>query len=674
MYELRFSNGITLNDKNDSIYSLSIKSECSDSKLNFGTICSSSLEIKLNNTDKRYKYEIFKNTYCQLFIDDKLKYKFYVDSVTKRNGIIDIIAFDKISQLDVNFSCNTSFPISILNLLNLCLNQVGIKLKDDTYFHNCGFMVIEKNMVVGKTCRDIISLCLELGGLFGILDENEEFVCGWFDFDNIKNLDSNTFISYSSDEDNKTVSGVQFLRNNKMYNSNTYSKNVIRLTDNHPFLSKSTEEKINSVLSNISSNFTYFPCTIKASTLDKFSIGDVVSFKDEDGITRNALVSKISITNHTGINITSPDAIDIELLSEGENDVSESTGGGTISLYKANVKDTVSFSSCSEDTKILFSFTNKEGQVTSTQILEKFKDSYNVFSFECDDDSTEVDIIYMNCNIEEDMDDEIDCNFEYKIYTSFEVDKYGYIMYRSKYMSLIQELYHELAKRPLELQGSYTNDLITTETENSPWDFVKNKTHSFVKGHPNDDNETYSCMLDIHKIYPEMIEESKLLLKELKLTFNIKNSDIKFYKIVDFISGKTVQKIKEIPSSMEVSCLPWQYIILYGNNDNINTATLEFSLSNLSSQSNYISGINLCEPSLELPNKSDDGFYYYKENDTGKPHIINAIAINDNISKFGYYEYWISIRYGKPTDIPSFNKISEFDAMYYDILDSLPNE
>jgi hypothetical protein len=323
MYSLAFSNGTIIDDSNDDIYSISLSQKTDSSKLTFGTVSSCSLSLKLNNVDKRFDKFNFKEKYINVYINDTKKYKIYVDDIKKKNGFIQIEGYDKIKNLNEKFK-GCTFPISIYSLVILCLKQCGLTM-GNTIPPNFGLVLHENVSLTGLTCREVISYCLELCGGIGLLDEDEKFIIKWFDTSETKTLDTNTFISYSSDEDDITFNNIRYIRNGRTYNSNQGDIiNSLYLTSDNPLLVGSSSDKIQEVIENLQEkSLTYFPCSIQLSSIEKYSLGDCVKFVDEDGNEKLALVCNITIKNLTSVTINS---LSIDLTtSEGDDDDDDTT-------------------------------------------------------------------------------------------------------------------------------------------------------------------------------------------------------------------------------------------------------------------------------------------------------------------------------------------------------------
>lgn len=362
MYRLFFSNGLELDDTDDNIYSIEIVSKMDYSKLNFGSVSSVSISLKLNNNDKRFDNVIFKNKTITCYINDVKKYKFYIDEVTKKNGFINITAYDKIADLDKRFK-GIIFPCTLQELIIETLKQVGLTLKT-FMFTNQGF-VIHNAALADLTCREVLSYCMELCGGIGLLDEEENFNIRWFDTNNPIPIDVNTFISYSSSEEDVILNNIRYSRGNSTYNSNpiqTDIKGTIYLTSDNPLLQHSTSGKISSLISNLNrKQITYFPCQINVLSSEKFLLGDCLSFEDEYGNKKVILVSNITIKNLSNIQIESL-GIDTT-VSEGEEEgeeeeiINSSSSNNSISIKNIINKEDVQFSECNQNTIIYCSCT-----------------------------------------------------------------------------------------------------------------------------------------------------------------------------------------------------------------------------------------------------------------------------------------------------------------------------
>jgi hypothetical protein len=383
MYSLAFSNGTIIDDSNDDIYSISLSQKTDSSKLTFGTVSSCSLSLKLNNVDKRFDKFNFKEKYINVYINDTKKYKIYVDDIKKKNGFIQIEGYDKIKNLNEKFK-GCTFPISIYSLVILCLKQCGLTM-GNTIPPNFGLVLHENVSLTGLTCREVISYCLELCGGIGLLDEDEKFIIKWFDTSETKTLDTNTFISYSSDEDDITFNNIRYIRNGRTYNSNQGDIiNSLYLTSDNPLLMGSSSDKIQEVIENLQEkSLTYFPCSIQLSSIEKYSLGDCVKFVDEDGNEKLALVCNITIKNLTSVTINS---LSIDLTtSEGDDDDDTTTTmsqNDELYFYKNNVAR-IDYVECADNAEIEYILNvNIEDAFDDVRVMvnNALYKSYNVYN------------------------------------------------------------------------------------------------------------------------------------------------------------------------------------------------------------------------------------------------------------------------------------------------------
>ena len=223
------------------------------------------------------------------------------------------------------------------------------------------------------TCREVLRYCLEICGGIGILNTEEKFVIRWFSNNNVKEIDTNNFISYSSDEEDIEFNNVRFSRGNVTYDSNSdYSniKGTIYITSDNPLLEHSTSTKIKSLIENLNvKHLSYFSCKVQISSIEKYSLGDCLSFSDENGNEKIMLVSNITIKNLSNVTVESL-GIDTTV---SESDESETDAGAGSQSYNFNIKGItdrvdVQFSECNKNTKIFVSctmtFTKISGNIT----------------------------------------------------------------------------------------------------------------------------------------------------------------------------------------------------------------------------------------------------------------------------------------------------------------------
>ena len=180
MLNYKFSNGLEISYSSNRIFNQTIKATATSNKLKFGTISSTYLELKLDNTDGYFDNYSFKNNYIEIYDEDVKKIKVYVDTVKEKNKLIVIKAYDGISKLDKTWTpCKT--PITLYNFINDICMQCNISL-NAFWLTNSGFYIHNIDELKGKTCRECLSYAAELTGNYLYLNENEALCFKWCEF------------------------------------------------------------------------------------------------------------------------------------------------------------------------------------------------------------------------------------------------------------------------------------------------------------------------------------------------------------------------------------------------------------------------------------------------------------------------------------------------------------
>ena len=360
MISYMFSNGLEINYDSNRIYKQNIKATASNDTLCFGTIASTYLELTLDNTDGYFDTYSFKNGYINVYNNDNKKLKIYIDSVKEKNKLITIKGFDGIIKLDKTWTpCKT--PITLYSFMEDILKQCGLTM-NGFLLTNSGFKIQNVDDLKGKTCRECLRYALELVGVYGSLNANEEFVFKWFNFGNTKEIDINRLINYNTDYENTIVDNIYFVRGSKVYKTNNDVINgSIFISKDNPLLKNASSSKVQSILNNLSSkaNLEYLPCTISCADFFTYDIGDVVSFVDYKGNMRNGLVGTINYSEYNSCNITSPnvDTQDITTTETEKNETNSTTtskSNSNVTFYKKLDNTNIEYKECSDTTEIFY--------------------------------------------------------------------------------------------------------------------------------------------------------------------------------------------------------------------------------------------------------------------------------------------------------------------------------
>lgn len=655
MYKFIFSNGLLeINDTNDDIYSIEIVSKLDNSTLSFGTVSSVSLSLKLNNRDKRFSAYTFKNKSVDCYINNIKKYRFYVDEVTMKNGYINITAYDKIADLDKKFK-GVEFPINLNNLIVAALAQANIEL-ETSIFKNQGFIIHNADLA-GLTCREVLGYCLEICGGIGMLNTDEKFVIRWFQNKDAKEIDINNFISYESDEEDVEFNNVRFSRGSATFNSNSDAstiKGTIYLSSDNPLLEHSTSSKINSLIENLNvKHLSYFPCKMQISSIEKYSLGDCLTFNDEDGNKKTMLVSNITIKNLSSVQIESL-PIDTT-VSEGD-DETEDTGArssvsSSLSIKGITNRKDVQFSECNKNTKIfvsctmtftkingniIFIFDNKAiraftpviGTNTFSFTIEGADQPENILIFETLSTYSyqEYNFVYCNCIIV-DYSEEDDPDYDYDGVD--EID--GYEMYNIANIKLIKAMdYNAAVTIHYKQTGSDISELTINPTVSGGAPSASRTAN----------NQSYTYNINANALYTNYYNSNGTLI-DVKTQYNkyINNGVVNFYvypETADYeykvyykrllSNGKKTKFIEYTSSGINMLHENVLEIYVYcpkGENPNVRVITNDFdSLAYMFENSDDFSSL--------IPNQPDG--YYFNNGTVDSPFNIN---ISTNIKYNG---------------------------------------
>ena len=351
-----FSNGIELDDKR--IYNQKLQGTSTNKKLCFGTIASNYLELTLDNTDMFFDDYSFKNVYINVYDDDTLKMKVYIDSAKEKNKFLTIKAYDKLINLDKTWiPCKT--PITLYAFIEDICKQASINMFAFNLI-NGGFKIQNIEDLKGKTCRQCLSYALEICGTYAFLNANEQLTFKWFDFNNNKNIDISKLVDYNTDYENAIVNNIYFVRGSKVFQTNDTPKGSIYLTKDNPLLKDASSSKVQTILNNLSSkvNMEYLPCSIKAADFFTYNIGDTVSFVDYKGNTRNAIVGSVVYQGYNSCTITSANVDEQDIstseTSQSITNTNTTMANGNITFYRKENDANMEYKECSDITEIQY--------------------------------------------------------------------------------------------------------------------------------------------------------------------------------------------------------------------------------------------------------------------------------------------------------------------------------
>lgn len=664
MISYMFSNGLEINYDSNRIYKQNIKATASNNILCFGTIASTYLELTLDNTDGYFDTYSFKNGYINVYNDDTKKLKIYIDSVKEKNKLITIKGYDGIIKLDKTWTpCKT--PITLYSFMEDILKQCRLTM-NGFLLTNSGFKIQNIDDLKGKTCRECLSYALELVGVYGSLNANEEFVFKWFNTSNTKEIDINRLINYNTDYENTIVDNIYFIRGSKVYKTNEDEINgSIFISKDNPLLKNASSSKVQFILNNLSSkaNLEYLPCTISCADFFTYDIGDVVSFVDYKGNVRNGLVGTINYSEYNSCNITSPttDTQDITTTETENNETNNTTtskSNSNVTFYKKVDSTNIEYKECSDTTEIFYNVNFNINELVDTiQIVINnipYK-SYNVqvgyntinlmvlgdmiteniMTIEIVTSNTldniEVNSIYRNCLIidYDEEDEEIGCgeiliesipsgySINYKntlkfykglqgwIYRTADVTSYG----DNRENGNLESLYRISSQNYTITDTYYLPEIYTTKLRDLYNDLMKNK--QYIKISLNGSFSDYYGNETIYDNSPLNLENGFCYMKKMK-----GETSFKYYY--------TTTGIIEIDDETIIQIAYYHLTGKEPNWNNLNNLTLDIQLLDedlkmLNGWSNYIKDLTLKdENGEEILDINGDKIKYVSNNESVK--------------------------------------------------------
>lgn len=638
MISYMFSNGLEINYDSNRIYKQNIKGTATNNILCFGTIASTYLELTLDNTDGYFDTYSFKNGYINVYNNDTKKLKIYIDSVKEKNKLITIKGYDGIIKLDKTWTpCKT--PITLYSFMEDILKQCDLTM-NGFLLTNSGFKIQNIDDLKGKTCRECLSYALELVGVYGSLNANEEFVFKWFNTSNTKEIDINRLINYNTDYENTIVDNIYFVRGSKVYKTNENEINgSIFISKDNPLLKNASSSKVQSILNNLSSkaNLEYLPCTISCADFFTYDIGDVVSFVDYKGNVRYGLVGTINYSEYNSCNITSPttDTQDITTTETENNETNNTTtskSNSNVTFYKKLDSTNIEYKECSDTTEIFYNVNfNIDELVDTIQIVinnipyrtYNVQQGYNtinlmvlgdmitenIMNIEIVTSNTldniEVNSIYRNCLIIDynEEDEEIGCgevlidtipsgySINYKntlkfykglqgwIYRTADVTNYG----NNRESGTLESLYRISSQNYTITDTYYLPEIYTQKLRDLYDDLMKNK--QYIKINLNGKFSDYYGNETIYDNSPLNLENGFCYMKKMK-----GETSFKYYYtttgIIEIDDETTIQVAYYHQAGKEPN---WNNL----NNLTLNIELLDEDLKMLNGWSNYIKDLTL---------------------------------------------------------------------------------
>lgn len=352
----------------DDLFDFQYEASCySGESFELGGVNAKSLYLLIDNNTQRFSRGTFANCRVKLEIDGK-SFGYYNSELPKRrNGVIELTAYDDMVKLDTEFPTDYTFPQTFWAVYAQCVFEAG--LASEVSFDNVVLNGVWDNGIISadytqyiyaNSCRNLVAGMAEWNGGFAYINDDNKLQIDKFSKTVTREYSSGDLMELDYSDETVVFSKVKTSQKNKTYEMGTDAGYTLVLKNQ--YISYGLDDTMfETYLTKISEYYTGFELTPMSFTLAEpdfdLHVGDRIQVYDEEeqvAITGN--VSKIAISGNCSMTVTcggfenvssssgfTPTSYSQIQQSKQEAKTSSQTTGGTLNEYKYLTDASVKF-------------------------------------------------------------------------------------------------------------------------------------------------------------------------------------------------------------------------------------------------------------------------------------------------------------------------------------------
>lgn len=352
----------------DDLFDFQYEASCySGESFELGGVNAKTLYLLIDNNTQRFSRGTFANCRVKLEIDGKFFGYYNTELPKRRNGVIELTAYDDMVKLDTEFPTDYTFPQTFWAVYAQCVFEAG--LASEVSFDNVVLNGVWDNGIISadytqyiyaNSCRNLVAGMAEWNGGFAYINDDNKLQIDKFSKTITREYSSGDFMELDYSDETVVFSKVRTSQKNKTYEMGTDAGYTLVLKNQ--YISYGLDDTMfETYLTKISEYYTGFELTPMSFTLAEpdfdLHVGDRIQVYDEEeqvAITGN--VSKIAISGNCSMTVTcggfenvssssgfTPTSYSQIQQSKQEAKTSSQTTGGTLNEYKYLTDASVKF-------------------------------------------------------------------------------------------------------------------------------------------------------------------------------------------------------------------------------------------------------------------------------------------------------------------------------------------
>lgn len=352
----------------DDLFDFQYEASCySGETFELGGVNAKTLYLLIDNNTQRFSRGTFANCRVKLEIDGKFFGYYNTELPKRRNGVIELTAYDDMVKLDTEFPTDYTFPQTFWAVYAQCVFEAG--LASEVSFDNVVLNGVWDNGIISadytqyiyaNSCRNLVAGMAEWNGGFAYINDDNKLQIDKFSKTVTREYSSGDLMELDYSDETVVFSKVKTSQKNKTYEMGTDAGYTLVLKNQ--YISYGLDDTMfETYLTKISEYYTGFELTPMSFTLAEpdfdLHVGDRIQVYDEEeqvAITGN--VSKIAISGNCSMTVTcggfenvssssgfTPTSYSQIQQSKRDAKTSSQTTGGTLNEYKYLTNTSVKF-------------------------------------------------------------------------------------------------------------------------------------------------------------------------------------------------------------------------------------------------------------------------------------------------------------------------------------------
>ena len=352
----------------DDLFDFQYEASCySGETFELGGVNAKTLYLLIDNNTQRFSRGTFANCRVKLEIDGKFFGYYNTELPKRRNGVIELTAYDDMVKLDTEFPTDYTFPQTFWAVYAQCVFEAG--LASEVSFDNVVLNGVWDNGIISadytqyiyaNSCRNLVAGMAEWNGGFAYINDVNKLQIDKFSKTVTREYSSGDLMELDYSDETVVFSKVKTSQKNKTYEMGTDAGYTLVLKNQ--YISYGLDDTMfETYLTKISEYYTGFELTPMSFTLAEpdfdLHVGDRIQvYDEEEQVTITGNVSKIAISGNCSMTVTcggfenvssssgfTPTSYSQIQQSKQEAKTSSQTTGGTLNEYKYLTDASVKF-------------------------------------------------------------------------------------------------------------------------------------------------------------------------------------------------------------------------------------------------------------------------------------------------------------------------------------------